>query len=205
MDASPAENGSVRSLKAPLLAEALQNLPPDRRVVIIDMGPLRSATLKRLSEWRCRIDILNLWNDAPATASSETRDPQRIVDEFEETLPAQAGEQADLVLCWTYLNYFSIEQIRSLMRPLRPRLRPGGQIHALIDSAAGDMPAIPRALIIDSEWALSWPPSEASRRPTPRHTSDGLQGCFPDFTLERTLLLANGQKELLLTRRGNAP
>jgi hypothetical protein len=191
------------SVRAPLLEMVLQGLDPKRRVFVIDLGGLRAATLRTLSAFRCRLDVIDLdihafpVDEAPIEGSFRAR-----VSLFEQGLPELDEEQADLLLCWTYLNYFSLDQLLVLMPALIERLGPSGQIHALIESSATTMPATPPALSIAPDGGVLWPslPGSYDQVPTPRHSADGLLRCLPGFIIERTMLLANGQKEFLFLR-----
>lgn len=190
------------SLPAPLLDSALQNLDPDRRIFVIDLGGLRQSTLEVLGAFRCRLDVIDLeLRDFDTPPDVEASSFQSSVAAFENGLPALHDERADLLLCWTYLNYFSIEQLRALMQVLIGRLKSAAQIHALIESSATSMPATPRSLAVAAGGAVFWPQdlSSPEQIPTPRHSTDRLLGCLPGFSIERTMLLANGQKEVLFS------
>jgi len=186
-----------------LLEATLQGLDPDRRVFVIDLGGLRAATLETFSAYRCRLDVLDL-DLAVFGSTGDSTGPsfQERVVEFERTLPELDGEQADLLLCWTYLNYFPLEQLAVLLPVLCDRLNAAGQVHALVESSATRMPATPRALSIAPDGGVFWPPDSVVEAPlpTPRYSADGLLRCLPGFVIERTMLLANGQKEFLFAR-----
>ncbi|MEN1727727.1 MAG: hypothetical protein AAGJ52_04730, partial [Pseudomonadota bacterium] len=105
--------------------------------------------------------------------------------------------------CWNFLNYFSADELKLLMGVLIERLGPKGKIHALIESSATQMAANPIALSLVSGGSVRWRQGtdDSGTIPAPRHSTETLLRSMPGFGAEQTLLLANGQKELLFTRR----
>jgi len=193
------------SVRAPLLSKVIADMDPDRRLFIIDLGGLRSGTLHRLAEFRCRLDVLDF--DVQGPKPKDDADPlDELRTRLNQRLPDARGETADLLLCWNYLNYFSTTQIELLMASLLPRLSERAAIHALIESSAPDMPGTPAPMAIaDHDHLLTWSdPSEDAasvRVPAPRHSSDGLTACMPGVVADQTMLLGTGQKEYLFRRR----
>jgi hypothetical protein len=201
--AGSAQPDAGNAVRAPLLETVLKGLDPDKRVFVIDLGGLRRPTLETFAAYRCRLDVLDLDPDDLLSSPqlAECVFSERVAA-FERGLPELDSERADLLLCWSYLNYFSLEQLSLLMPILCSRLRPSGQIHALIESSAKAMPATPRSMTISSDGSLFWPcdSAEELRIPAPRHATDGLERCLPAFAIERTMLLGNGMKELIFLR-----
>jgi hypothetical protein len=201
MRARPSRVAEAATVRAPLLAEALAGLAKDKRCVVIDLGPIRPTTLAFFSGFACRLDVVDVERTVLARIAPPAKDDLDRSEPCPRTLRLSTGEPANLMLCWTLLNYFSKARIDSLVQPLVKRLTLGGQIHMLIESSAADMPATPDPLAVESDGSLCWPsPAPGARCPSPRHSSECLLACFTGFRLERTLLLGNGYKELLLTR-----
>jgi len=197
---APVTGAPAHSVRAPLLTRVIADINPEQRIFLIDLGGLQSQTLSRFEAFRCRIDVLDLDIEE---LKSDDHAPGSLQLRLTRRLPESLGESADLMLCWNYLNYFSPVEIDAMMQVLLQRMSKRSQIHALIESSATQMPRLPLPLSIAAGGSLSWAPQSSSndRIPTPRHSSDGLLRCLPGFSIDQTMLLANGQREFLFFRR----
>jgi len=192
------------SVRVPLFAECLAGLDESSRHVILDLGPARSNTLEAVDGLRCRLDILDLpelFDQQPVEPATDETGPDRLIHAISKRLPPQLGEQADLVFCWTLLNYLEPRQISGLFALLDRRLAPQVRIHALIESSATRMPAEPAAVGAQGREQILIESNDAASRPAPRYASGLLEKSMPGFKAERTMLLGNGMREYLFCRK----
>lgn len=191
------------SVRVPLFAECLSSLDESSRHIILDMGPARSNTLEALHGLRCRLDILDLpelFAQQPDEPAADESGPDRLIEAISKRLPPRLGEQADLVFCWTLLNYLTPQQMSGLFALIDQRLAPQVRIHALIESSATRMPAKPAAVCAQGREQILIESNDSASRPAPRYASGLLEKSMPGFKAERTMLLGNGMREYLFCR-----
>lgn len=191
--------GSQVSVKTPLFKERLSSLGNLRRHIIIDLGPARSGTLAALSGSRCRLDIINLpelLTDHPHESDSKT-----IMQSLAQRILLCDGEQAELVLCWTLLNYLDLTQLQELIQLLDRRLTPNARIHALIGSSSTLLSKNPPGVCVEDNEHLLIESKEAPSQPSPRYSSGILEKHMQGFIPERTMLLSNGMREYIFCRK----
>ncbi len=180
---------------APLLNEIISRLDEERRWVVLDLGPARGATIERLGQLRCRLDIADLPARLPELEKVE--DPEQRVSLLGADFPPARGEPADLVLCWTLINYLDQQTLPLLAKSLANRCRPNASIHALVEYQATHMPVRPRPVTIAAGNQISYPQDMARQIQAPRYSPRELGRLMPGLGIERTMLLGNGMQEFL--------
>src|SRR5262249_58808949 len=91
------------SLSAPLFHSLVDRLGDGGRFVLLDLASARPATVRLLSQFRCRYEVAEL-ADAIDSLNAE-QDPRRLRSLAEAALPGRRQEATDIVLCWDLLNY----------------------------------------------------------------------------------------------------
>jgi hypothetical protein len=182
-------------LRVPLFETVVAGMADDRRHVLIDCGPARSGMIDILTGYRCRLDVLDL----PAQLDQLRSLPAEtdLGGWFERLLPATASEPADAIFCWNLLNYLAPAQIAAFLAVLTKRLKPGGQVHALIEYSSPRMPAAPGRMAPVAPTALLLEPVDAEQVDSPRYARGTLEKLMPGLKAERTMLLSNGMQEYL--------
>jgi len=198
----PPASPSSLPIRAPGLSDLRQGLDEDRRVFVLDLGAIRRGTVDFFSGLRCRLDVLDLPAFLAPVPAPDQRDPfERLLL---AALPSARGELMDSVLGWNLLNYLSPGRLETLGRMLKPRLRSGAVVHALIEYSARHMPARPAAVAPDGVDALRIDDHAPEPLETPRYSAGKLERHLAGFQAERTMLLSNGMQEYLLRRTTEA-
>ncbi len=194
------EPSSTYELRVPLFQSIFEQLDPEQRVVVLDLGPARSGLIERLVDWRCRLDVVGVPDHLKRWRSLEELD--QIEKAIRAALPPPRGERAHVVLAWNLLNYLETEHIEILARVLKNRLAPGACLHALIEYSARQMPAAPGKMTPRDAGNLYVEPDENEGSiDTPRYARGRLEACLPGMTAEHTMLLGNGMQEYLFRFR----
>jgi hypothetical protein len=183
---------------APLFRGLLEGMQDGARRVVLDLGPVRPATVALLGRYRCRLDIADIGEGLDAVSAATDAETLRTV--FRQLLPRPRREPTAIVLCWDLLNYLERPAIRILMDELYFRLAPDARVHALIAYAAPRMPARPMRIAPASDLSLRFTPVTADEKTSPRYSPDDLARCMPTYTQERATLLRNGMQEFLFRR-----
>lgn len=204
--ASLEESGQPATFRAPLFSGIVEALEEDRRYFVLDLGRARAGTIDLFSEYRCRLDVVDLPAglealEALLDAQEGEPDSRLLEDWFAARLPQARGEQVDLVLCWNLLNYLSPLTIAALGRVLAKRTAPGARLHAFIEYSATEMADQPVPLAPEGEEMRVGPDLPgAGQRPAPRYRPKDLESMLTGFSSERTMLLSNGMQEYLYRR-----
>jgi hypothetical protein len=183
------------SLSAPLFHSLVDRLGDGGRFVLLDLASARPATVRLLSQFRCRYEVAEL-ADAIDSLNAE-QDPRRLRSLAEAALPGRRQESTDIVLCWDLLNYLNRPALTAVMECIAARGRPGTLVHALVYYAARQMPERPSCFLPLDENRLEIVPQNVPLRAAPRYSPEDLATCMPRYTVDRARLLRNGMQEFL--------
>jgi hypothetical protein len=183
------------ALRAPLFESLVGGFDDDQRHVVMDLGPARAGMVDRLTQWRCRLDIVNLPEGLGELQAME--DPGEVEQAFRRLLPPMKDDRIEVVFCWNLLNYLRPDLITLLMNVVTERLAPGGRVHALIEYQATRMPGSPGTITPGEGNTLEVQPSDAPPIKAPRYTYGALEKLMPGLKSERAMLLGNGMQEYL--------
>ena len=193
-----AEPEASAIVNASLFRTLIESLGEDRRWVVLNLAGAQPQTIKLLSRYRCRLDIADLADGIDAL--SESDDPDQLVIDVEEVLPAYPGEPTDVVLCWDFMNYMERSVLTAMMAIIAARCRSGALVHALISYSQPLMQERPGQFVPVDEGHLKNLAESKPSRYAPRYSTDDLRSCMPDFSVERVRLLGNGMQEYLFVR-----
>lgn len=198
------EPAALNVLRAPLFGTLVEQLRTGGRWVILDLGQARSATVKLLNHFHCRLDIVDL--STGLNALNTQKDPVLLKEQIEAMLPACRNETTDVVLCWDLLNYLQKPALTKVMECIATRARRGTLVHALIVYSSKRMPIHPGIYFPDSD-DLSNDAGNFDRLvnmsvtseecDAPQYTPDDLKRCMHGYYIERAVLLGNGMQEFL--------
>ncbi|MFV0478602.1 MAG: hypothetical protein ACK5ME_12330 [Parahaliea sp.] len=181
----------------PLLFEQIdENLP----LTVLDFGPAQPETIHFLSDFHCKLHVVDLYADLPLEVQEGDEDSEdsSLGQRMEEALMLPGGALFDICLFWDVLNFMSRDAVKILAGKLRPHLHPQSRAHAF----AVHNPKTPAAQtchgIIDS--------NHISRRPRPvqppnyqPHNQGELGLLLRYFQVERSVLIPDKRIEVLMT------
>jgi hypothetical protein len=182
-------------LHAPLFHSLMQRMAAGGRWVVLDLGAARSATIRTLGRFRCRLDIVDLAEGIDAL-NGET-DPRRVRQRADSLLPERRMESTDIVLCWDLINYLNQPALAAVMECVALRCKRGALAHGLVYYSAKAMPERPSAFVPVDDQHIAQHLWAGRDRPAPRYTPEDLARCMPRYGVERGRLLRNGMQEFL--------
>lgn len=182
-------------LSAPLFHSLVDRLGDGGRFVVLDLAAARPATVRLLSQFRCRYEVAEL-ADAIDSLNAE-QDPRRLRVLAEAALPARRREPTDIVLCWDLINYLNRPALTAVMESIASRGRVGTLVHALVYYAARRMPERPASFLPLDEQRLEIVAPGSALRDAPRYSPEDLATCMPRYAVDRARLLRNGMQEFL--------
>jgi len=183
------------ALNAPLFHSLIKRMEGGGRWVVLDLGAARSDTLRTLSRFRCRLDIVEL-ADGLDLLTEET-DPRRLRQIVETLLLPRCREGIDVVLCWDLINYLAQPALTAVMECIAARCKPGALAHGLVYYSMRQMPERPGCFVPIDDQRLINRAMSGPERPAPRYSPEDLARCMPRYTVERGRLLRNGMQEFL--------
>jgi len=162
---------------------------------VLDLGAVRSATIRAFGGYRCRLEFVELADGLDALNGEI--DPRRIRQCADKLLPARRTEAIDVVLCWDLLNYLNQPALTAVMECIALRCKRGALAHGLIYYSAKAMPERPTTFVPVDDQRIQQLTTPGRERPAPRYSPEDLARCMPRYTVERGRLLRNGMQEFL--------
>jgi len=185
------------TFKAPLLTRIFDNLDPEQRHVVLDLGPGCQELIARLTAERgCRIEIANFVADH-GLEGLNAAPPESREETLRALLPPPNAERLTLIFCWDLPNYLGRAALQTLCALLGQRAAGGCRLHMLISYSRRDMPAQPARYVPASEGQLTQHCVNGERVPAPRYSPEDLGKALGGFKYERGVLLANGMQEFV--------
>jgi hypothetical protein len=188
-------SSTPEGLSAPLYHSLIQRLQSGGRWVVLDLGAVRSATIREFGRFRCRLVFVEL-ADGLDSLNGEI-DPRRIRQLADALLPVSRGEAADVVLCWDLINYLNQPALTAVMECIALRCKRGALAHGLVYYSAKSMPERPSTFVPVDDQRILQQVAPGRERPAPRYSPEDLARCMPRYTVERGRLLRNGMQEFL--------
>lgn len=186
------------------LSALVQQLQPDHKYTILDLGPAIGANLEFWSQFPCKIHL----EDFSSILKSESF-VERENDEDEEAvgrsffkglLPFSPDARFDIILCWDFFNYMNLAMVTRLVQYLTDFCTPGTLLFALLSSAQ-KMPAEPTVYRIIDQEHLQYLAQTGSLIVSPRYNPRDINRMMAGFQVSSSFLLRNGIQEYLFFYR----
>jgi hypothetical protein len=189
---SPAPQQSSR-----LLPSLFENISPERRMTVLDVGPAVPETIRFFSGFRCRLHVCNLFEEALVREQQQDLDDAELRKAFSDLLDLPRGSLLDICLFWDFPNYLTTRSLRALGAALRPYLHPGSRGHGFSVLNVNTTLHNLQYGIVGPDAMCSRPAGLEQLAYYP-HTHEELNDCLGALKIERGWLLADGRLEMLL-------
>lgn len=196
-----------------LLTRLLENIDPDRRLNVLNLGPALPETVEFFSAYRCRLHITDLYKDLPSLVSAEMGEEGegkgegkgearqfRLDEQLEQALVLPGNTTFDILFFWDVLNYMSRDAISRLIHRLKPHLHGNSSVHCFSvhnTRAPADQQyyGIADAEHLSVRQRLKIPPGYQP------HAQSDLLALLRYFEVDRSVLMRDQRTELLLKVR----
>jgi len=187
---------ATSSQPSTLLASLFEQIDDEQPLTVLETGPALQETVDFLSQYRCKLHVLDLFSDLPIEAGEE-EGSAALHQRFEELLQFPEGTVFDVCLFWDLFNYLDRDAVLAFVAALRPYLRKGSRAHgfALHKLSA---PREDRFYGIKSTDALSIRPRPEPLPGYSPHAQGKLKNMLYCFNFDRSVLLSDSRLELLL-------
>lgn len=166
--------------------------------MVLHAGPAMQDTVDFFSAWRCRLHIVDLFEELPLPPVHERE--ISLQQQFEEALVLPADTCFDICLFWDLFNFLDTEAMLALQASLRPHLGKHSRGHAFSVHNKRSAPShhlygIRTADTLSLRKRSKAPPGYAP------HTQGQLKDALQCFNVERSVLLPDSRMELLMRAR----
>jgi hypothetical protein len=188
------------------LGALVQQLQPDRKYTILDLGPAMGANLEFWSQYPCKIHLADFAGILNSGALDEDEDQEEEEEEedprlFDWILPFDAEVRFDIILCWDFFNYIKLNKVTLLVRHLSRFCTSGTLLFALLSSAQ-KMPAKPTVYKILDPERIQYMAQTGSLVDSPRYNPRDINKMMVGFEVSNSFLLRNGIQEYLFVYEG---
>lgn len=173
---------------------------------ILDLGTASGRNVRFLSHLARRLTIADLRGSLRETPGTPVRGAASAdaSDGLRSTLrawfePLVVDWRYDVVLAWDLFDYLTPADLGALMDILRPRIRPGAILFAMISYVA-KISREPNDYEIRDGSALRFHTTSTGERPSPRYKEPELLRLLGGFTVDTTFLMRHGVQEYLFVR-----
>lgn len=184
---------------APLFHDLVSGLVATERHIVLDLGAASTAMLALLGQSRCRVEVADLAHFDGIDRLNKTEPGLAQPNAANVLLPNRLADDAfDLVFCWDFPNYLTLNALSALMSTIAHRARPGAVAHALIYYAERDMREQPGRFVptADGDELIDYSATRGMIA-APRYSPEELDKGMGPFVLDRARLLSNGMQEFL--------
>lgn len=202
------------------LEALLQQMQPDQRYTILDLGSAFGVNVEFFSQFPCKIYIEELYRSLASSPAfySELADSSEKLEEdpsekqledsseklFEKLLPYPMDTRFDVILTWDVFNYLAREQLVGLVRHLSRFCRPGTFLFSLI-SILPEIPDQPTSFKILDRERLLYENSSPVSKPCPRYQPRDVNKIMVGFRVSNSFLMRHGIQEYLFVYEGATP
>ena len=112
-----------------LLSELVRGVEEDQRISVLHIGSVRSDTLDFLSQYRCRVQVFDMFSELPVPPVEDTE--SGFEDYFSDLMQLPPEVRFDICLFWDLFDYLNNETLPAFLSALKPHLNPDCKGHGL--------------------------------------------------------------------------
>jgi hypothetical protein len=171
-----------------LLSSLFESVDEQQRISVLHVGPARQDTVDFFSNYRCILNILDLFAELPITSDD---------DSFQELLQFPPGTQFDVCLFWDLFNFLDEKAILAFQAALRPYLKKTTRAHAFSLHNL-DSPRNNHVYGIKQQDSLSIRNRAVALPGYEPHSKTRLQDLLTGFNFDHCVLLQDSRLEIIL-------
>jgi len=180
-----------------LLAGLFRSIDPEKRLIVLEIGPALPETVEFFSRYRCRLHFLDLYSEPFLRDRDTGMSEKELRHEFEKQFDFPEGTQIDICLFGDFLSFLDDRALRAFNSALRPRIYNGTRAHGFGVHHLAVKLEHHQYGIIDSD-NLSIRSRHADRMPYHPHSQVEMADMLNCFAFARGLLLPSGKLEMML-------
>lgn len=187
-------------MNSPLLFDLIGRLSDDAHYEILDVLPATQGVLDLFSHLSCKLYLPGC-SDALYSMNTQELDTVSNLDRaLEKTLGFRAnkGLKLDMLFLWDLPNYMDRRVLASLIDYLRPHMKDSVKLHIYIHTRQL-MPMRPARYSATTEGKVCVSDIYEATCKSPGYFQEALQDLLYPFRVNRSILLATGMQEYILS------
>jgi hypothetical protein len=180
-----------------LLAGLFRPLDPEKRLIVLEVGPALPETVEFFSQYRCRLHFVDLYEESFLRNRDSDVPEKELRHHFEKALTFPEGTLLDICLFGDFLSFLDDRALRAFNSALRPWIHPGTRAHGFGVHHLAVKLEHHQYGIIDKD-TLSIRSRHSGNMPYHPHSQVEMADMLNSFAFARGLLLPSGKLEMML-------
>ena len=187
-------------MNSPLLFDLVRQLSDDSHYEILDILPATQGVLDLFSHLSCKLYLPGCSNDLFRMNTEELDTVSNLDRALNKTLGfrANTSQRLDMVFLWDLPNYMDRRVLASLIDYLRPHIKDSVKLHTYIHTRQF-MPMRPARYSATTEGKVCVSDLYEATCKSPGYFHEALQELLYPFQVNRSILLATGMQEYILS------
>ena len=180
-----------------LLAGLFRSLDPEKRLIVLEVGPALHETVEFFSQFRCRLHFVDLYEESFLRNRDSDVSEKELRHQFEKSLTFPEGTLLDICLFGDFLSFLDDRALRAFNSALRPWIHPETRAHGFGVHHMAVKLEHHQYGIIDAD-TLSIRSRHSGTMPYHPHSQVEMADMLNCFAFARGLLLPSGKLEMML-------
>ena len=197
-----AQQNNTDPLPSALASNLIDDINTEERLIVLDMGRAVSSTIKYFSQYKCRLNFIDLYSEDFVLDPDAEMSHSQMVNMMCGAIKLQQSVKVDICLFWDIFSYLSDPLVKALIESLEEH----------IDSSTRSLiinPRDSRTILPFYYYGISGPTllTQSQRRGVqpsiyPR-SQRALNNLIDYFVVDRGRLMSEGRAEYLLFKDNN--
>ena len=191
------QQNNADPLPSALASSLTDNINTEERLVVLDMGQAVSSTIKYFSQYKCRLNFIDLYSEDFVLDPDKEMSHSQMVNLMRGAINLQQSVKVDICLFWDIFSYLSDSLVKAFIESLKEH----------IDSSTRSIiinPRDSRTTLPSYYYGISGPTSLTQSQRTgvqpciyPR-SHRALNDLIDYFVVDRGRLMSEGRAEYIL-------
>jgi hypothetical protein len=197
-----AQKNNTDALPSALASNLIDNINTEERLIVLDMGRAVSSTIKYFSQYKCRLNFIDLYSEDFVLDPDEEMSHSKMVDLMCGAIKLQQSVKIDICLFWDIFSYLSDPLVRALIESLEEHI--DSSTRSLIINPRDSRTMLPFYYYGISGPTLLTQSHRVGVQPCiyPR-SQRALKDLIDYFVVDRGRLMSEGRAEYLLFKDNN--
>ena len=196
------QRNNADPLPSVLASSLMDGITSEERLVVLDMGQAVSSTIKYFSQYKCRLDFIDLYSEDFVLDPDEEMSHSQMVNLMRGAIKLQQSVKVDICLFWDIFSYLSDPLVKALIESLKQHV--GSSTRSLIINPRDSRTMLPFYYYGISGPTLLTQSQRIGVQPSiyPR-SKRALNDLIDYFVVDRGRLMSEGRAEYLLFKDNN--
>ena len=109
------QQNNADHLRSAIASSLIDSIKTEERLVVLDMGQAVSSTVKYFSQYKCRLDFIDLYSEDFVLDPDEEMSHSQMVNLMRGVIKLQQSVKVDICLFWDIFSYLSDPLVKALI------------------------------------------------------------------------------------------